>query len=285
MQSLSIIGAGRLGKSLGRLAVASGAYRLDSVYCQTLAHAEQAVEFIGAGQPRVLAPGMLLSEVNLLSVPDSVLSAVADLCSQLRPSQPDWLVFHASGVHDHQVLMSLAARGYQTGSLHPVFSFAEPARAIGTFAGALCALEGQAAAIPALQAFALAIGARPFLLAAGSKAAYHAALSIASNFLVTLTGLAGSVAAQAGVDLPLVPVLLGSLMHQTLDNALALGPERALTGPIMRGDAETVALHLQALPQKEQQALYRALGRATVDLAASGLQPAQCAALRLLLAG
>jgi predicted short-subunit dehydrogenase-like oxidoreductase (DUF2520 family) len=119
----------------------------------------------------------------------------------------------------------------------------------------LCALEGDAAALP-LQDFAAAIGARPFALAPGGKAAYHAALSVASNYLVTLTDIARQLARQGGVDEALLSALLGPLMRGSLANALSMGTQQALTGPIVRGDAATVARHLAVLPP-DLQPVYR----------------------------
>ncbi|TDR82812.1 Rossmann-like and DUF2520 domain-containing protein [Paludibacterium purpuratum] len=266
MQTLAIFGAGRLGQSWGRLAQQSGRYRVVAVCCRSEAAARRAVDFIGAGQPATLDAPVALADLNLLAVPDD---ALAELATRLadRPTAIAATAFHASGVLDSAVLAPLTSAGLVCGSLHPAFSFAEPARAVQTFAGTLCALEGNAAAQTTLQAFAAAIGGRPFSLTPGSKAAYHASLSIASNFLVTLTGLAQAVAAQAGIEGELARSLLGNLMHQSLDNALTLGAARALTGPIARGDAATVRQHLAVLGGTPQAALYLALGRATLALA------------------
>jgi predicted short-subunit dehydrogenase-like oxidoreductase (DUF2520 family) len=117
-----------------------------------------------------------------------------------------------------------------------------------------------------LQDFAAAIGARPFALAPGGKAAYHAALSVASNYLVTLTDIARQLALQGGVDEALLSALLGPLMQGSLANALSMGTQQALTGPIVRGDAATVARHLAVLPP-DLQPVYRTLGERTVALA------------------
>jgi predicted short-subunit dehydrogenase-like oxidoreductase (DUF2520 family) len=282
MQNLSIIGAGRLGTSLGRLSFLSGLVQIGSVCNRNMQHARDAVAFIGAGSAHV--PGDLppLSGLILLAVPDDAIAvSAAQLVGFVEPGA---VVCHASGVHDHSVLAPLARAGVATGSLHPAFSFADPARAVASFAGTLCALEGEAAALPVLSTFAAAIGGRPFALAPGGKAAYHAALSIASNYLVTLTAEALAAAARAGIDATLARELLGSLMRQTLDNALALGPAAALTGPIARGDAATVARHLAVLDDAAAQACYRALGRATLDLARPKLSAGTIAALTALLA-
>ncbi|BEV71866.1 Rossmann-like and DUF2520 domain-containing protein [Paludibacterium sp. THUN1379] len=280
--TLAIFGAGRLGQSWGRLAQLSGQYRIGSVCCRSLAAAQRAVDFIGAGTPCTLAQLPPLAQLNLLACADDTLPALATQMATLP--RPDMAVaFHASGVLEPTVLTALADSGLAVGSLHPAFSFADPSRAVTSFAGTLCALQGEAGADAALRAFAAAIGGQAFDLPPGAKAAYHASLSIASNYLVTLTGLARSVAEQAGLPPALAGQLLAPLMHQSLDNALQLGAQQALTGPIMRGDVATVAAHLQALAESpDSLTLYKALGHATLPL--TRLPADRLAALHTLLA-
>jgi len=270
MQSLNIIGAGRVGRTLGRLAVGSGAYRVVDCLARSLASATVAVDFIGAGRACLALDGLQPADLWLLTVPDDAIAGVAQALLASGVVRPGCVVFHASGAAEAELLAPLRAAGAHVASLHPAFSFADPARAIEQFAGTMCALEGDAAACVALRDFAAAIGARPFALAPGGKAAYHAALSVASNYLVTLTDMARQLARQGGVDEQLLPALLGPLMQGSLANALNMGPQAALTGPVVRGDVATVARHLAVLPANWQPA-YRALGERTVALAGERL--------------
>ena len=105
---------------------------------------------------------------------------------------------------------------------------------------------------------------------------------MASNYLVTLTALAESTLGEAGLSPVEARALLAPLMRQSLDNALTLSPAVALTGPIVRGDAQTVAAHLAALLEPTR-SLYRALGRATLTLAADSPYPAERAAVATVL--
>lgn len=270
MQGLSIIGAGRVGRTLGRLAVASGNWQVVDCLARRHASAQEALAFIGQGRAVDELKNLAAADLLLLSVPDDAIASVAQHLLASGVVRPGTVVFHASGAAEAAVLAPLREAGAHVASLHPAFSFADPARAVAQFAGTLCALEGDAAACMLLQDFAAAIGARPFALAPGGKAAYHAALSVASNYLVTLTELARQLALQGGVDEELLPALLGPLMQGSLANALSMGPQAALTGPIVRGDVATVARHLAALPA-ELQAVYRALGERTVMLAGERL--------------
>ncbi|BBF86467.1 ketopantoate reductase PanG [Aquitalea magnusonii] len=270
MQRLNIIGTGKLGRTLGRLAASSGQYRVQDCLARSTASAQAAVDFIGAGRACQHVAALQPAALILLSVPDDAIAATAQALADGEVIAAGTVVFHASGAAEAEILAPLREVGAHVASLHPAFSFADPERAVQQFAGTLCALEGDAAALPLLQDFAAAIGARPFALAPGGKAAYHAALSVASNYLVTLTDIASQLARQGGVDEQLLPALLGPLMQGSLANALNMGSQPALTGPIVRGDAATVARHLAVLPQALQP-VYRMLGERTVALAGERL--------------
>ena len=282
MQTLNIIGAGRLGQTLGRLAQQAG-YGIGSVLCRSAAAAEAACAFIGAGKPHTALHQVAPAALTLLAVPDGDIASVATALAKVGRLQPGQVVFHASGAGEAALLAPLAAQGLYCASLHPAFSFAEPARAVQGFAGTRCALEGDTRAFAPLQALAHAIGGQPFLLAPGGKAAYHAALAVASNYLVTVHELALQLSATAGMAPAQAQAVIGDLMQKTLANSLALGPAAALTGPIVRGDAGTVARH-RAVLTPTQDALYCALGEATLALAAARLdgdrQAAVAGALR-----
>lgn len=283
MISLNIVGAGRLGQSLARLAAQHPDYRIAGVLCRSPERAEAAVDFIGAGMPGTRLTELPPAELTLLAVPDDQIAATAARLAAEWAGPADALVFHASGAGELDLLAPLAAHGYRIGSLHPAFSFADPARAVTSFAGTLSALDGDDAVYAELARLTVALGGAPFRLAAGGKAAYHASLSVASNFLVTLFDLALRLAGQAGVPPDLQTALLGPLMRQTLDNVLALGPAAALTGPIVRGDAATVARHLQQLHHAPDEQAYRALAVLTVQLSGERLQLHQQRALCALL--
>ncbi|MXR35568.1 Rossmann-like and DUF2520 domain-containing protein [Craterilacuibacter sinensis] len=282
MLSLNVVGAGRLGKVLGRLAQDSGRYRVAAVLCRDRSHAREAAAFVGAAQALDTLADLPPADLTLIAVPDGAIAAVAQALADAQVVRPGSVVFHASGACSSALLAPLTQQGALVASLHPAFSFAEPERARQTFAGSLCALEGEEAACERLAQLVVAIGGEAFYLEGEGKVAYHAALSIASNYLVTLVALAEGVAANAGIEHAVARRLLGGLMRQSLDNALALGAEAALTGPIVRGDVATVASHLTVL-DKGQGALYRALGQATVELAGDRLDAGQQAGLLAVL--
>jgi predicted short-subunit dehydrogenase-like oxidoreductase (DUF2520 family) len=153
--------------------------------------------------------------------------------------------------------------------VHPVRSFADPARVAQEFAGTFCGIEGDPAALIRLEPALASIGARALPISSNAKTVYHAASVFASNYLVTLMDAALRAYAAAGVPEALARELAAPLATETLANVLRLGPEQALTGPIARGDAATVARQQAALDAWDAPtgATYRALADATWALA------------------
>ena len=196
----------------------------------------------------------------LLCVPDAV---IADAAAVVAGSAP--LIGHTSGATALDVLGAPEAFG-----LHPLQTFTA---AGGSFAGAGAAIGGTTpGAVATAAALARCLRMRPFELADSDRPAYHAAASIASNFLVTLEAAAEQVAATAGVD----RALLAPLVRQTVENWAALGPERALTGPVARGDEATVERQREAVASAapELAELFDALVEATRAVAAKGVASA-----------
>jgi predicted short-subunit dehydrogenase-like oxidoreductase (DUF2520 family) len=166
----------------------------------------------------------------VLCVPDAEIASAAEVVTAAAP-----LVGHTSGATP---LAALAHAGVPAFGLHPLQSFAHPGV---RFEGAGAAVAGTT---PEALAFATELaerlGMRPFEIDDEGRAAYHAAASVASNFLVTLQAAAEQVAAGAGLEREAARELLLPLVRQTVENVGALGPEAALTGPVARGDEATV---------------------------------------------
>ena len=232
---VAVVGRGRLG---GAIAPALGA---------------AGVEVAGPLGRDDRAPAGL--DAVLLCVPDGSIAEAAAAYAGAAP-----LIGHTSGATPLDALAAAGADGF---GLHPLQTFTHGG---GRFDGCGCAVGGTTPrALAAAEALARCLGMRPFELADSDRPAYHAAASIASNFLVTLEAAAERVAADAGVDRD----LLAPLVRQTVENWAALGPERALTGPVARGDEATVERQREAVvvaaPELEQ--LWDALVKATRNLA------------------
>jgi predicted short-subunit dehydrogenase-like oxidoreductase (DUF2520 family) len=181
----------------------------------------------------------------VLCVPDGEISAAAETVTAATP-----LVGHTSGATP---LSALAHAGVPVFGLHPLQSFAHPGV---RFEGAGAAVAGST---PEALAFATALaerlGMRPFEIDDEGRAAYHAAASVASNFLVTLEAAAEAIASGAGLGRDDARALLAPLVRQTVENVAQLGPEAALTGPIARGDEATVEAQRAAVEETAPQLL------------------------------
>jgi predicted short-subunit dehydrogenase-like oxidoreductase (DUF2520 family) len=206
---VGIVGPGRVGTALARALHAAGV----------------AVEGpVGRGERPAGCDAIVLC------VPDAEIAAAAEVVTAAAP-----LVGHTSGATPLSALEHAGVPGF---GLHPLQSFAH---AGVRFEGAGAAVAGTT---PEALAFATSLaerlGMRPFEIDDEGRAAYHAAASVASNFLVTLEAAAEAIAAGAGLDRADARELLMPLVRQTVDNVAELGPERALTGPVARGDEATI---------------------------------------------
>lgn len=269
MTSLNLVGAGRVGKTLGRLFQAAGQFQVQGVLARSEASVQLAVQFVGAGQGCQSLAALPLADVWLLALPDAHIAPVALALARLPAAHRPALAFHCSGALGSDVLAPLAQRGWQVASAHPLLSFAHPELALTQFAGSPCALEGDA---PALRTLALAftqIGAQCFAVAAQDKLLYHAGAVFATNFLPVLQDMAERLWQRSGMPPALIRHLRSTLLNNAVNNIVALGPQAALTGPAARGDLALVAAQTQALAQWDAQAgdAYQALSKLAAQLA------------------
>jgi predicted short-subunit dehydrogenase-like oxidoreductase (DUF2520 family) len=194
------------------------------------------------------------ADAVLLCVPDAEIANAAALVP------PGRLVGHCSGATGLEALSP-----HEAFSLHPLMTVTADG---ATFAGAGAAIAGSnERALGLARELAEALGMRPVEVADEDRIAYHAAASIASNFLVTLEAAAERLAATAGVDRE----LLAPLVRAAVENWAMLGPERALTGPVARGDELTIAAQRGAVAERAEDLLplFDALVEATRALASA----------------
>lgn len=254
---VAIVGAGKTGRALGRLARAAG-HEVGPVVCRTLERAREAAAFIGAGSPGIEPAG---AELTLVAVPDGAIPGVA---RALRVPEGG-VVAHTCAAYGAEALRPHRPAG----AVHPLRSFGDPARAVELFPGTACAVDGDEGAMARLEEFVRSIGGMPFRVRSDRKALYHAGAVFASNYLVSLLEAALRLFERAGVGRAEGLRALGALASGTAANAASVGVPAALTGPVERGDAETVRRHAAALAEHapELSGLYAALGRLTIEVA------------------
>lgn len=286
MMRVAILGAGRLGTSLGA-ALRRAGYTVTALSCRRRASAEESARLIGGA---VSCTDILRAagrgDVLFLSLPDrEIAGAAAKLAAESRGLSGK-MIFHTGGALPASVLAPLRKQGAAVASFHPVQSFSQKDGSGTLFAGITVALEGDPKAVVAGSRIVRSLGGRTLRLRAGQKAAFHAACSIVSNYFVVLIDMAETALERNGIRDRNAAQALRALAQGTLRNVNSVDTERALTGPIIRGDVETIALHLRALRGlPRQKKAYVALGRLALDLAARrGLPPDRIRALKRLLA-
>ena len=266
--TLNLIGAGHVGRVLGRLFAQHGCFEIGQVLTRSASSAQAAAAFIGAGVAVDGYDRLRPAAVHLLAVGDD---QIAPACAALAQAHDlsGAVVFHCSGARPAEDLAAARARGAALASVHPVRSFADPAQVAAHFAGTWCGMEGDARALALLTPMLVAIGAQPVAIDPAAKTVYHAASVFAANYLVTVLDAALRAYQAAGIPEPVARALARPLAEESMANVFRLGPEAALSGPIARGDLATVARQQAALDQWHAPTgrLYGVLAEATLDLA------------------
>lgn len=222
--------------------------------------------------------------IVILAVPDDALAEVVHDLAMMGPAPPGCVALHLSGALSTDALGPLHHCDYAIGSMHPLMAVADPWLAGDRLIGAAFAMTGEPGANTAARRLVSALGGVPLTIAATLRPLYHAAAVMASNYLVALTGAAVRMLGEAGVDDDDAVRALLPLLRGTLDNIEQLGVRAAVTGPIARGDVDTVRLHLARLSPGDR-VLYSGLGLELLRLAqAAGLDEARAAEIESLLA-
>jgi predicted short-subunit dehydrogenase-like oxidoreductase (DUF2520 family) len=287
MADIVIIGAGRLGTSLGR-ALAGKGHLIRALTCRRKQSAEESRAIIGQGRAMTdNAAAARLGTVIFLCLPDEEIARVA---SRLARSRVDWtgkIVFHTSGLLPSRVLEPLRKSGALVASLHPGQAFPSKKSRPSHFRGISFGLEGDKKALALAGSLVRQLGGRVLVIPEEAKPLYHAAFSFAGNFLVILLDAAAGLLIQARIPRDKAIRMLLPLLQGTLRNVKKLDTAGSLTGPLVRGDAATVGAHLDALKRLPQYAeIYRKLSLMGLEMAGkSGLSPKKVRALKNRLGG
>jgi predicted short-subunit dehydrogenase-like oxidoreductase (DUF2520 family) len=270
---VGVVGAGRVGSVLGA-ALARVGHRVVAVSAVSEASLARAAELL-PGTP-VLPPDEVVrrAELVVLAVPDD---ALADLVAGLAATgawQAGQLVAHTSGRPGLEVYAPAAAHHVLGMAIHPAMTFSGTPIDLDRLADCCFGVTAPEPLRPAAEALVLEVGGEPVWVEESQRPMYHAALTHGANHLVTLTAQAMQALEAAGVESP--ARVLTPLVTAALDNALRSG-DGALTGPVARGDAGTVAEHLRQLQRltPDVRPTYLALARATAEraLASGRLRP------------
>jgi len=267
---VGVIGAGRVGTALA-IAMRRAGHRIAAASAVSSASRERVDRYL-SGTP-VLQPAEVIATADLvlLTVPDDALPGLVRGLAATGAPLAGRMLAHTSGRHGLAVLEPATGLGALPLALHPVMTFTGRADDADRLAGISFGVTAPTVLRPAAEVLVMEMGGEPVFIAEADRGLYHAALAGAANHLVTQVVQAEDLLTRAGVAQP--ARMLGPLLSAALDNALRLG-DAGLTGPVARGDAETVAGHVDALRADAPEALpaYLALARLTATRAlASGM--------------
>ena len=264
---LNLIGAGRVGQTLAHLWVKQGRVRVAGVVNQHRETTLAALKFIGDGQCVASVMALPAVALTLITTPDDAIASVASSLALNPWLLPGSVVAHCSGALSSDSLNALRARGCALASVHPLRSFAHPSDSINQFRWTQCVIEGDDAALSLLTPLFESIGALMSRIDKAHKPFYHAGAVFASNYMLTLVEQARYCLAAAGIDDARATAMIVQLMQNTLANvSLSASIPHALTGPLQRGDIQTIEAHLDALSGHQPHTLYAQLARSLLPL-------------------
>lgn len=272
--TISIIGAGRLGTALAR-ALANCGYTIEALVASHLRHAVRAVQLSGA-QPRALTSKQLTelppSDLFFITTPDDAIAEAAAQLAEVFHERPGGrTVLHFSGALSSDVLGDLRNAGFATGSLHPLISVSDPVQGALSLKEAFYCVEGESRAVRVARRIVRDLGAQSFNVSKRDKALYHASAVMASGHLTALFDIAAEMLSRCGLTEKRARAVLLPLVRSAVENLMLREPARALTGTFARADISTMRRHLDAIKTratKEALAAYILLGQRSLQLAA-----------------
>ena len=265
MARIGVVGAGRVGAVLsaalreaGHEVVAAAAESDASLH-----RAETLLPGVRVAKPTDVARSC---DLLLLTVPDDMLENVATQLVGAGAVREGQVVCHTSGRHGLAVLATVAEVGARPIAMHPAMTFTGTAIDLDRLEGCVFGITAGDAERAYAEALVADLGGVPMFVPESKRTLYHAGLAHGANHLVTLVSQAMELLAASGAEDP--AATLRPLLSAALDNALEQG-DAALTGPIVRGDVNTVRAHLRDIAENAPGTIpsYVALGKATADRA------------------
>lgn len=260
---VGFIGAGKVGFTLGRYFAEHGAH-LSGYYSRTEARAQEAAQFTGSEFYSEIDALVSDSDIIFVTTTDGEIQNVSSRLAGLPLYGK--IVCHCSGSLSSAVFSELAPLGAFIYSAHPLFSIHDKYNSCKQVSSAVFTLEGSPERIDCVQGFISACGNRVQVISGENKAKYHAAAVAASNLTAALMDMSMELLQECGFSRRSALEALSPLFENNAANVARLGPMDALTGPVERGDVETVSRHMQCLKAENRQ-LYALLSMRLADIA------------------
>ena len=261
---IGIIGAGKVGTTLGKYLSIHGK-NVTGFYSRTHESADEAATFAETETYSSLCKLVEKSDVIFITTPDGVIHQVwGDLLHQDISNR---IICHFSGSLSSHVFSGREEAGASGISMHPMYAFSDKFHSYEQFHTAYLTLEGDPEAVAVMKPMWEAIGHQVLTLKAEDKIKYHAAAAMASNEMLGLMQASLDILSECGFSEKDSMALLTPLVQGNIASMLKKGCVNALTGPVERGDAQTVRKHLQALEGSKAGKIYQSLGSTMVELA------------------
>ena len=265
---MGIIGSGVVGTAIGVVLNAKG-YEITGVHDIKSESTRQLVERIGCAS--YLDPQDVARSADILFITssDNAIQQVVDELAESNAFRPGQVIVHMSGAQSSEILDRAKEFGAQVLSVHPLQSFANLEGAIANLPGSVFSIEGDKGAYGAAVCIVETLGGEYFFIDRKAKPLYHAGACVVSNYLVTLLDLGTKLLESTGIPPSMATRALMPLVHGTINNVENIGIPKALTGPIARGDLETINKHLECMEEMapEMMKLYTLLGSYTAPIA------------------
>ncbi|MDO5524312.1 MAG: DUF2520 domain-containing protein [Bacteroidia bacterium] len=262
---IAFIGAGHVSTALG-LYFKNKGFEIQGYYSRNPKSAQKSAQLTGAHP--YASPEKLIndSEMIWITTPDDQIENVVRHISNLPvPQKKDKLVVHASGVHSLSILNPLKEIGYQTACAHPLLAFSDAVSAQEKLNDVWFGIEESKEENPKLVDFFKKSGNKTVTIDSGKKIIYHAAACVLSNYLVTLLNASYQIFEKSGMPKDDIQKATRPLLQSVIDNLKNKNCKDALTGPIKRGDENTVRMHIESLStfMPEMKELYTLMGEET----------------------
>jgi predicted short-subunit dehydrogenase-like oxidoreductase (DUF2520 family) len=269
VNKVAIVGAGIVGTALASLLKGKG-YTIVGMASRREESLQKAVSVVGGEFRTTTAPQEITTEADLvfLTTSDSAIQEVCEVIASKDGFHLGQIVVHTSGSLPSTILTAAKEKGALIASVHPLQSFADVKEAVKIISSSIFNLEGDPETIPILTELVKTLGGKPLPIETRQKPLYHAAAVVACNFLVTLVYLSYQLFEAIGISQADAAQALLPLVKGTVNNIEHLGPVKALTGPIARGDTGVIKGHLEALKTVDLRFtnIYRAISRLTVEV-------------------
>lgn len=236
-------------------------------YSKTFESAKKAAAFTNTAAFQEIKELLKASDTLFITTPDGVIAQIWDCIAELDMDLSNYIICHFSGSLSSYVFSGIERTNAKGCSIHPMYAFSDQYTSYLKFKTAYMTIEGDAEAAERMRVLFQGLGHKVLTIQSADKIKYHAAATLASNAVLGLMQASLDLLSDCGFSESEGMELLSPLVTGNIFSMLKEGCVKALTGPFERGDAETVKKHLEALQGKEEEAIYRSLGKKLMKLA------------------